>query len=45
MIHDFSAVPKRDNFVRLLCKVYVGDLDVGAEMIQQGHAVEYQPRR
>jgi endonuclease YncB( thermonuclease family) len=28
---------KRGNFGRLLCKVYVGDTDVGAEMIRLGH--------
>jgi len=42
---DFAAPRKRDSFGRLLCKVYLGRLDVGREMIRQGHAVKYIPRR
>jgi len=42
---EFPGPRKRDNFGRLLCKVYVGDLDVGAEMIRQGHATAYVPRK
>lgn len=42
---EFPGPRKRDNFGRLLCKVYVGDMDVGAKMIRQGHAVAYHPRR
>ncbi len=38
---EFAEARKRDNFGRLLCKVYVGDTDVGAEMIRQGHAKPY----
>ena len=30
---EFPGRRKRDNFGRLLCKVYVGKLDVGAEML------------
>ena len=41
----FPAKRKRDNFGRLLCKVYVGDLDVGAEMIRRGKATVYVARR
>lgn len=41
---EFAGKRKRDNFGRLLCKVYLGDLDVGAEMIRQGHAVPYAPK-
>ena len=41
-----SARPrKRDNFGRLLCKVYVGDVDVGQWMLDNGHATAYVPRR
>ena len=36
---------KRDNFGRLLCDVFVGEMDVGEEMIRRGHAVPYVPRR
>ena len=37
---DFAerAGRKRDNFGRRLCKVYVGDLGVGAAMVRIGHA-------
>ena len=42
---EFTEKCKRDNFGRLLCKVYVGAMDVGAEMIRQGHAAVYQKRR
>lgn len=42
---EFATKRKRDNFGRLLCKVYVGQLDVGADMIRRGHAVPYVPRR
>ena len=38
-----SAGKKRDNFGRLLCKVYLSDLDVGAEQLRQGHAREWHP--
>ena len=34
---------KRDNFGRLLCRVFVGDLDVGPEMLRMGHAREWGP--
>ncbi len=42
---EFPAKRKRDNFGRLLCKVYVGSLDVGAEMIRRGQATVYVARR
>ena len=41
----FPAKRKRDNFGRLLCKVYVGNLDVRAEMLRRGKAVVYVARR
>jgi len=42
---EFAGPRKRDNFGRLLCKVYVGSLDVGAEMIRRGRAAVYVPKR
>jgi micrococcal nuclease len=42
---EFSAKRKRDNFGRLLCKVYLGDVDVGKWMVEHGHAVRYTPKR
>ena len=39
---EFTGKRKRDNIGRLLCRVYVGDLDVGAEMIRLGHAAPYR---
>ena len=42
---EFTEGRKRDNFGRLLCRVYVGDVDVGRWMIEHGHATEYVPRR
>ena len=41
----FPASRKRDNFGRLLCKVYLDGNDVGQEMIRRGHAKVYVPRR
>ena len=42
---EFPGPRKRDNFGRLLCRVYVGEMEVGAEMIRLGHAVKYFPRK
>ena len=42
---EFTEPRKRDNFGRLLCKVFVGDVDVGQWMLDNGHAVRYVPRR
>ena len=42
---DFPGKRKRDNFGRLLCKVYVNGLDIGAEMMRRGHAKAYVPNR
>ena len=44
---EFVESRKRDNFGRLLCRVYVGQVDVGQWMIENGHAVKYikTPRR
>lgn len=42
---QFTEARKRDSFGRLLCKVYVGDVDVGQWMIDNGHAVRYVPRK
>ena len=42
---EFTAPRKRDNFGRLLCRVFVGDVDVGRWMIENGHAKVYVPRR
>jgi len=42
---EFTEARKRDNFGRLLCRVYAGDVDVGRWMIDNGHATEYVPRR
>lgn len=42
---EFPAERKRDNFGRLVCKVYVGGVDVGKWMIENGHAVRYVPKR
>ena len=42
---EFTGPKKRDNFGRLLCRVYAGDVDVGRWMIDNGHATEYVPRR
>lgn len=39
---EFTGDRKRDSFGRLLCRVWVGDLDVGAELIRRGLAVEYR---
>ena len=35
---EFPGPRKRDSFGRWLCKVYVGNMDVGEEMVLQGHA-------
>ena len=42
---EFPADRKRDNFGRLLCRVYVGDVDVGKWMMDNGYAVQYVPKR
>jgi len=42
---EFAEPRKRDNFGRLLCKVYAGEVDVGRRMIENGHATKYVPRR
>jgi micrococcal nuclease len=42
---EFPADRKRDNFGRLLCRVYVGDVDVGKWMMDNGHAVRYVPKK
>ena len=42
---EFTGPRKRDNFGRLLCKVYVGEIDVSRWMLDNGHAVRYVPRR
>ena len=42
---EFPAERKRDNFGRLLCDVYVGGIDVGQWMMDNGHAVRYVPKR
>ena len=42
---EFPTKRKRDNFGRLLCKVYVRNVDVGQWMIQQGKAKVYTPNR
>ena len=42
---EFTGPRKRDSFGRLLCKVFVGEVDVGRWLIDKGHAVEYVPRR
>jgi len=41
---EFPGESKRDGLGRLLCNVYVGEMDVGAEMIRREHAVPYRPR-
>ena len=41
---EFPGKRKRDNFGQLLCKVYVGRMDVGAEMLRRGHAKVYVGR-
>ena len=38
-----SEGKKRDNFGRLLCRVYVADVDVGDTLLRQGHAREWEP--
>ena len=38
---EYTEHHKRDNFGRLLCRVYVDGLDVGDEMVRRGEA---QPR-
>ena len=35
---EFTETRKRDNFGRLLCRVYVDGLDVGDEMVRRGEA-------
>lgn len=39
---EFSGRRKRDNFGRLLCRAYVGEVSVGATMVRAGHAVPYR---
>ena len=39
---EFTEARKRDNFGRLLCKVYVGDVDIGQWMLDNGHATVYE---
>ena len=41
----FSGPRRRDHFGRLLARVFVGDLEVGPEMIRSGHAKPYEGRR
>jgi len=42
---EFPGERKRDNFGRLICNVFVGDVDVGKWMMDNGHAVRYVPER
>lgn len=39
---EFTEHRKRDNFGRLLCKVYPDDRDIGAEMLRLGLAEVYR---
>lgn len=39
---EFAGQSKRDSLGRLLCNVYVGEIDVAAEMIRREHAVPYR---
>jgi len=41
---EFPGPRKRDSFGRLLARVYVGQTDVCAELLRQGHAQEYSGR-
>lgn len=40
---EFKGPRKRDNFGRLLCRVWVGDIDVAAEMLRSGWASIWRP--
>ena len=41
---EFPGRRKRDNFGRLLARVYVDDRDIGAAMITKGQAGQYAAR-
>lgn len=42
VVLTFPEARKRDNFGRLLAVVHVDGVDVGAELLRQGHAVLYR---
>jgi len=42
---SFPDPRKRDNFGRFLCKVFVGETDVGEWLLENGHAVKYRTVR
>lgn len=40
---EFTGRRKRDGFGRLLCRVWLGEMDVGAEMVRRGFSEEDAP--
>ncbi len=42
---EFPAPPPHDSSGPWLCKVYLGQMDVGEEMVLRGHAERYVPKR
>lgn len=40
---DFAAARRRDNFGRLLCRVWIDEIDAGQHLLDQGFVEPYRP--